>query len=282
MKKHIGTISLVTMFLVGLGLLLYPTLSNYVNTLHQSKAIVSYVESVKNLNAKEYERILSEANEYNASLANSYQRYKLSEAEEEKYEKLLNVDGNGIMGYIQIPSINVSLPIYHGTDDYVLQSGIGHLDWTSLPIGGEGTHCVLSGHRGLPSSKLFTNLDKLEIGDTFMIRVLDEVLTYEVDQILIVEPDDTDELKIVPGEDYCTLVTCTPYGINTHRLLVRGHRIANTEEVQNNFITAEAVQVEPIVVAPMLAIPALILIINILLIPKKRRRKTHEKNNQLH
>ena len=202
----------------------------------------------------------------------------MSEVNEEKYEKLLNVDENGIMGYIQIPSINLSLPIYHGTDDYVLQSGIGHLDWTSLPIGGEGTHCVLSGHRGLPSAKLFTNLDKLVIGDTFMIRVLNEVLTYEVDQILIVDPNDTDELKIVPGKDYCTLVTCTPYGINTHRLLVRGHRIANTEEVQNTFITADAVQVEPIIVTPMLAIPALILIINILLLSKKRRRKTHEKN----
>lgn len=278
MKKQIGTVSLVTMFLVGLGLLLYPTLSNYVNKLHQSKAIVSYVESVEKLNEEEYERILSEANEYNTTLANSYQSYTLSEVNEEKYEKLLNVDENGIMGYIQIPSINLSLPIYHGTDDYVLQSGIGHLDWTSLPIGGEGTHCVLSGHRGLPSAKLFTNLDKLVIGDTFMIRVLNEVLTYEVDQILIVDPNDTDELKIVPGKDYCTLVTCTPYGINTHRLLVRGHRIANTEEVQNTFITADAVQVEPIIVTPMLAIPALILIINILLLSKKRRRKTHEKN----
>ncbi len=278
MKKHIGTVSLVAMFLVGLGLLLYPTLSNYVNTLHQSKAIVSYVESIEKLNEEEYERILSEANEYNTTLANSYQSYTLSEVNEEKYEKLLNVDGNGIMGYIQIPSINLSLPIYHGTDDYVLQSGIGHLDWTSLPIGGEGTHCVLSGHRGLPSAKLFTNLDKLVIGDTFMIRVLNEVLTYEVDQILIVDPNDTDELKIVPGKDYCTLVTCTPYGINTHRLLVRGHRITNTEKAQNTFITAEAVQVEPIIVAPMLAIPALILIINILLLSKKRRRKTHEKN----
>lgn len=278
MKKQIGTVLLVTMFLVGLGLLLYPTLSNYVNKLHQSKAIVSYVESVEKLNEEEYERILSEANEYNTTLANSYQSYTLSEVNEEKYEKLLDVDENGIMGYIQIPSINLSLPIYHGTDDYVLQSGIGHLDWTSLPIGGEGTHCVLSGHRGLPSAKLFTNLDKLVIGDTFMIRVLNEVLTYEVDQILIVDPNDTDELKIVPGKDYCTLVTCTPYGINTHRLLVRGHRITNTEKAQNTFITADAVQVEPIIVAPMLAIPALILIINILLLSKKRRRKTHEKN----
>lgn len=278
MKKQIGTVLLVTMFLVGLGLLLYPTLSNYVNKLHQSKAIVSYVESVEKLNEEEYERILSEANEYNTTLANSYQSYTLSEVNEEKYEKLLDVDENGIMGYIQIPSINLSLPIYHGTDDYVLQSGIGHLDWTSLPIGGEGTHCVLSGHRGLPSAKLFTNLDKLVIGDTFMIRVLNEVLTYEVDQILIVDPNDTDELKIVPGKDYCTLVTCTPYGINTHRLLVRGHRITNAEKAQNTFITADAVQVEPIIVAPMLAIPALILIINILLLSKKRRRKTHEKN----
>lgn len=278
MKKHFGTLFLITMFLVGLGLLLYPTVSDYINALHQSKAITSYVESVKSLNAKEYEKIISEAKDYNKSLSNSFQSYTLTDKEKQTYKQLLNVDGNGVMGYLEIPSINLSLPISHGTDEYVLQSGIGHLDWTSLPVGGEGTHCVLSGHRGLPSAKLFTNLDELVIGDTFMITVLNEVLTYEVDQILIVDPNETDALKIVPGKDYCTLLTCTPYGINTQRLLVRGHRIANTQEASTTFITADAAQIEPIIVAPMLAIPALLLLINILLIPKKRRRNTHEEN----
>ena len=175
------------------------------------------------------------------------------------------------MGYIEITKIKVSLPIYHGTDDVVLQQAIGHLEWTSLPVGGEGTHCVLSGHRGLPSAKLFTNLDKLTVGDTFMLRVLNEVLTYEVDQILIVEPKDTEALQIVDGKDYCTLVTCTPYGINTHRLLVRGHRIANADDANTAFITADATQVEPILVAPMLAIPVLLVLVVILLIPKKKK-----------
>ena len=189
-----------------------------------------------------------------------------------EYESLLDISGQGVMGYIEIPEIDVSLPIYHGTEDPVLQVAVGHLEWSSLPVGGESTHCVLSGHRGLPSAKLFTNLDKLREGDTFLLRVLDEILTYEVDQILIVEPQDTAALEIAEGEDYCTLVTCTPYGINTHRLLVRGHRIDNIEEVKTVRVTADAVQIEPMLVAPVVAIPMLLILLILLLLPRRRKK----------
>ena len=173
------------------------------------------------------------------------------------------------MGYIELPSIDCSLPIYHGTEESVLQIAIGHLEWSSLPVGGESTHCVLSGHRGLPSAKLFTNLDKLQEGDVFLLRVLDEVLTYEVDQILIVEPQEIAALQITEGEDLCTLVTCTPYGINTHRLLVRGHRIENAPEARLVRVTADAVQIEPLLVAPIVALPMLLLLLILLLLPKR-------------
>lgn len=273
MKKHLSTIVLVIIFLSGVSLLLYPTVSDYVNSLHQSKAISTYAESVENMDREQYEKILEAAQEYNTAFAKRGSGYELPEEETEKYNQMLNVDGNGVMGYVEIPAIKVSLPIYHGTDDVVLQQAIGHLEWTSLPVGGESSHCVLSGHRGLPSARLFTDLDKLTEGDVFMLRVLDEVLTYEVDQILIVEPKDTEALQITEGKDYCTLVTCTPYGINTHRLLVRGHRIANEEEAQSAFITADATQIEPILVAPMLAIPVLLLLVVILLIPGKKKEE---------
>ena len=183
------------------------------------------------------------------------------------------------MGYIEIPTIKLSLPIYHGTEEDVLQIAVGHLDWSSLPVGGESTHCVLSGHRGLPSAKLFTNLDQLVEGDAFVIRTLDEVLTYEVDQILIVEPDDVSALSIEEGKDLCTLVTCTPYGVNSHRLLVRGHRVANQSEAIR--VTSDAIQIEPLLVAPVLAIPMLLALLLLLLIPGRKKRPTggneHEK-----
>lgn len=273
MKKHISTIILVVILIIGVSLLLYPTFSDYINSLHQSQAISTYADSVAQLDTEQYEEVWKAAQEYNVAMTANTQSFKLSEAAAEKYRQQLNIDGSGVMGYIEIPKIKVSLPIYHGTDDVVLQQAIGHLEWTSLPVGGEGTHCVLSGHRGLPSAKLFTNLDKLTVGDTFMLRVLNEVLTYEVDQILIVEPKDTEALQIVDGQDYCTLVTCTPYGINTHRLLVRGHRIANADDANTAFITADATQVEPILVAPMLAIPVLLVLVVILLIPKKKKEE---------
>ena len=276
MKKNLSTILLTLVLLAGLALLLYPSVSDYVNSLHQSKAITGYAEQVAKMNTAEYVAIWSEATAYNESLGEQEQSYHLSDEQLEKYTQTLNIDGNGVMGYVEIPSINVSLPIYHGTDEVILQTSIGHLEWTSLPVGGTSSHCVLSGHRGLPSAKLFTNLDKLVVGDVFILRVLDEVLTYEVDQILIVEPQETDSLKIEEGKDYCTLVTCTPYGINTHRLLVRGHRIENQEGAGSVLVTADATQIRPILVAPMLAVPILILLIITLLIPKRKKQKEDE------
>lgn len=276
MKKKKGnliTILLVLILLAGLSLLLYPSVSDYWNSLHQTKAIATYTEEVANLNQDQYDEIWAAAESYNASLTDRNNAYRLSDDQKEEYERLLDVSGLGIMGYIEIPSIHCSLPIYHGTEESVLQVGVGHLEWSSLPVGGESTHCVLSGHRGLPSARLFTNLDELSEGDTFMLRVLDEVLTYEVDQILIVEPQETGALQIEEGKDYCTLVTCTPYGINTHRLLVRGHRIDNIEEAKTIRVTADAIQIEPLLVAPVVATPILLLLIILLLLPKQPRKK---------
>lgn len=182
-----------------------------------------------------------------------------------------------MIGYIEIPNVNITLPVYHGTNDDVLQIAVGHLDWTSLPVGGTSTHCVLSGHRGLPSAKLFTNLDQVKEGDTFVVRVLDEVLTYEVDQIRIVEPAAVDDLMIENGKDYCTLVTCTPYGVNSHRLLVRGHRVEN--ESESIRVTSEAIQIEPLIVAPAIAIPTLIIIF-VLLIASSNKKKKKQKSQK--
>ena len=276
MKKKKGnftTLLLILVLLAGLSLLLYPSVSDYWNSFHKTRAIATYAEEVANLNQDQYDEIWAAAESYNASLTDRVNAYLLSDAQKEEYQQLLNVSGLGVMGYIEIPSIDCSLPIYHGTEESVLQIAVGHLEWSSLPVGGESTHCVLSGHRGLPSAKLFTNLDKLREGDTFLLRVLDETLTYEVDQILIVEPQDTAALEIVEGQDYCTLVTCTPYGINTHRLLVRGHRIDNIEEAKTVRVTADAIQIEPLLVAPVVAIPILLLLLILLLLPKQPRKK---------
>ena len=276
MKKKISnliTVFLVLILLAGLSLLLYPTFSDWWNSYHQTKAIASYAADVANLSNEDYEKIWKAATEYNASLSERNSDYTLTEEQKKQYEQLLNVSGDGIMGYIEIPSINCSLPIYHGTQESVLQIAVGHIEWSSLPVGGASSHCVVSGHRGLPSAKLFTNLDELSKGDTFMLRVLDEVLTYEVDQILIVEPQETGALQIEEGKDYCTLVTCTPYGINTHRLLVRGHRIDNIEEAKTIRVTADAIQIEPLLVAPVVATPILLLLIILLLLPKQPRKK---------
>lgn len=230
MKKRILNIILGIIFLAGLSLLLYPTFSEYWNSFQQSRAITGYSKEIKVLDAEKYEEILKSAREYNSKLFADASGYMMSEEQKVEYEQELNLSNNGIMGYIEIPKIKCSLPIYHGTDEAVLQIAIGHLEWTSLPIGGESTHSVLSGHRGLPSAKLFTDLDKMEEGDRFFIRVLNEVLTYEVDQIKVVLPEEIEDLEIVEGEDYCTLFTCTPYAVNTHRLLVRGHRVDNVSE----------------------------------------------------
>lgn len=272
MRKHLSTIVLLFILFIGLSLLLYPTASDYWNSFHQTRAIATYAENVANLDNNQYDQLWEDARAYNQALPFRSNPYYLSEEQKAQYESLLDVSGLGVMGYIEIPEIDVSLPIYHGTEESVLQVAVGHLDWTSLPVGGESTHCVLSGHRGLPSAKLFTNLDKLREGDTFLLRILDEVLTYEVDQILIVEPQETGALKIEEGKDYCTLVTCTPYGINTHRLLVRGHRVDNAEQAKTIRVTADAVQIEPLLVAPIVAIPMLLILLVLLLLPRRRKR----------
>ena len=276
MKKRLPTIILILIFLTGLSLLLYPTVSDWWNSFHQSLAIADYTRDVENMDQETYEKLLSDAKEYNEKLSGQSNRFSLSEKDVEEYDSLLNISGTGIMGYIEIPEIQVSLPIYHGTSDAVLSIAIGHIEGSSLPVGGESTHCVLSGHRGLPSAKLFSDLDKLSEGDVFLIRTLDEILTYEVDQIRIVEPQEVSGLAIEEGKDYCTLVTCTPYGINTHRLLVRGHRIENSPETQGIRVTSDALQIEPMLVAPVVAVPILLILLIFVLI-KPSKKKPHER-----
>ncbi len=270
-KSNASTAILLVIFLVGLSLLLYPSVSDYWNSFHQTRAIAYYAEEVANIDDDRYEELWQAAKDYNASLLGKADRYAMTDEERAEYESLLNVSGNGIIGYIEIPEIKCSLPIYHGTDEAVLQIAVGHIEGTSLPVGGAGCHAVLSGHRGLPSAKLFTDLDKLVEGDTFIMRILDETLTYEVDQILIVLPYEMEALEIDPNEDYCTLVTCTPYGINTHRMLVRGHRVENEEVAQTVRVTADALQIEPVIVAPLVAAPMLLILLIILLIPKRKK-----------
>lgn len=276
MKKKTGspiTLLLILILLAGVSLLLYPTVSDYWNSFHQSRAIASYAEQVANIDDAQYEELWDAARDYNQSLLHRPNDFILSDEQQEIYKSLLDIGGNGIMGYIEIPVIDVMLPIYHGTKESVLQIAVGHLDWTSLPVGGAGSHCVLSGHRGLPSARLFTDLDKLKVGDVFMLHVLNEILTYEIDQILIVEPQDTDPLLIEPGKDLCTMITCTPYGINSHRMLVRGHRIESQEEPKDIRITADAVRIEPLMVAPIVAVPILLVLLIILLLPKQKKGK---------
>ena len=271
MKKNWTTILLVVIFLVGIGLFAYPTFSEYWNSFHQSKAVASYVENVTNMDKEQYDKLWNEAVAYNAKLAETGIQWTMTDEEKKQYNEYLKVDDSGIMGYIDIPVIDCSLPIYHGTDESVLQIAIGHIEGSSLPVGGAGSHCVISGHRGLPSARLFTDLDKLVEGDIFILHTLDATLTYEVDQIRIVEPTDLSDLQIEEGKDLCTLVTCTPYGINTHRLLVRGHRIANQEE-GNVRVSADATQIDPVQVAPFLAVPILLLLIIWVFAGSKRRR----------
>lgn len=272
LKKNFTTVILLLILLMGLSLLLYPTVSDYWNSFHQSRAIASYAEAVAELDDGMYEKMWQEAVEYNEKLKEKDNRWVLTEEEQEEYDSILNVSGTGIMGYIEIPEIKVSLPIYHGVDEGILQIAIGHITGTSLPVGGEGTHCVVSGHRGLPSAKLFTDLDKLVEGDIFMMRVLDETLTYEVDQILIVEPEDTSSLEIEEGKDLCTLVTCTPYGVNSHRMLVRGHRIENLEDSSSIRVTADAQLIDSKLVAPAIAAPILLVMLLVVLIRHRKRR----------
>ena len=282
MKKHLSTIALILVLLAGVSLLLYPTVSDYWNARHASKAVADYTQNVQALDQDAYDELLAAAEDYNRSLLTRENGFFLTEEQQAQYESLLDISGTGIMGYIEIPSINVSLPIYHGTSDGVLQVAAGHLEGTSLPVGGESTHAVISAHRGLPSAKLFTHLDRLEVGDTFTITVLDRELTYEVDKISIVLPTEVDELKVVDGKDYVTLMTCTPYGINTHRLLVRGRRVETPDQYKHLRVTAEALKIEPIIVAPIMALPMLLILLIGMLIstrkPKKTRGEEHEKH----
>lgn len=272
-KKHFSTLIIVLILLAGLSLLLYPTISDYWNSFHQTRAIASYVKAVDHLDKKDYERIWKEAKQYNKDLSLTGIQMPLSKAKQKEYQKLLNISGNGIMGYIEIPKIRVSLPIYHGVDEGILQIATGHLAGTSMPVGGKSSHCVISGHRGLPSARLFTDLDKMSKGDVFMIHVLNKTLTYEVDQIRIVLPDNLSDLKIQDGQDLFTLVTCTPYGVNTHRLLVRGHRIANIDSAS---AAADAVRVDSLVVATVMAI-AVLIILSLGLFINTGTKKKHKK-----
>ena len=271
MKNKLINIFLILALVAGLSLLLYPTVSDYWNSLHASQAVASYDQAVKSMDEGKYDELLQRAGQYNRDLFLRGTLFALTDEEREDYNSQLDIDGSGVMGYIEIPTIKVSLPIYHGTSDDVLQVAVGHLEWSSLPVGGESTHCVLSGHRGLPSANLFTNLDQLAEGDLFVIRTLDEVLTYEVDRILIVLPSELQALAAEEGKDLCTLVTCTPYGVNSHRMLVRGHRVDNQSEAVR--LTADAIRIDPLLVAPIAAIPLLLALLLLLAAaPKKKSR----------
>lgn len=275
-KKRINRITNILLFvilLIGMSLLLYPTVADWWNQFHQTRAIASYEEAVSSIDPAVYEQMFADARVYNESLWGKENRYLQSQEDHEWYESLLDVTGTGIMGYIRVPKINVYLPIYHGVTDVVLQVAAGHIEGTSLPIGGMGTHSVISGHRGLPSAKLFTDLDQLSEGDIFTLTVLNQTITYEVDQIRIVLPVEVDGLTIDLDQDYTTLVTCTPYGINSHRMLVRGHRIDNLEEEIQ--VTEDATLFKPLEVAPVIAGPILLFLVFFILI-KDRPRKSLE------
>ena len=272
MKKHITTILLILVLVVGLSLMLYPTIANWWNSFHQSRAIADYDAILSEMKEEDYTHLFEAAMAYNEQLRQL--KFPLMYYDQVPgYDDLLDITGTGIMGYIDIPSIQVELPIYHGTSEGVLQIAAGHVEGSSLPTGGENTHCVISAHRGLPSARLFTDLDKMQVGDTFTLSVVDRILTYEVDQILTVLPHEVEPLYMQEGEDYCTLVTCTPYGIHTHRLLVRGTRIENAEEVVVKRVTADAVQIQPLLVAPLVAAPILLLLLIILILPKPKKKR---------
>ena len=272
MKKHITTILLILVLVVGLSLILYPTIADWWNSFHQSRAIADYDAILSEMKEEDYTHLFEAAMAYNEQLRQL--KFPLMHYDQVPgYDDLLDITGTSIMGYIDIPSIQVELPIYHGTSEGVLQIAAGHVEGSSLPTGGENTNCVISAHRGLPSARLFTDLDKMQIGDTFTLSVVDRILTYEVDQILTVLPHEVEPLYVQEGEDYCTLVTCTPYGINTHRLLVRGTRIENAEEVVVKRVTADAVQIQPLLVAPMVAAPILLLLLIILILPKPKKKR---------
>ena len=272
-SSNASTIILVAIFFVGLCVLLYPTISDFWNEKRQSQAIINYDDLIVDLTPEDYSDFFRDADSYNQKIRNMSFPFMNHKSIAEEYYDTLDINGDGMMGYITIEKIKVQLPIYHGTSDKVLNSAVGHVEGSTLPVGGKSTHAVLSAHRGLPSAKLFTNLDKLEIGDIFTIRILDRTVTYQVDQILIVLPHETDNLNIVPGEDYCTLVTCTPYGVNTHRMLVRGTRIENIEPDRVINVTTQAYQIDPLIVTPAVAAPMLGLLLIVLLVKSRKTSK---------
>ena len=268
MKKRKTAIFLTLGFLVGVCILLYPAFSEFWNSKTQSHAITDYESVLENMNAEDYAAIFDQANAYNQSLHETTFPL-LNYGQVEGYYDALSFSENEVIGYVKIDRIGVELPIYHGTSKEVLNKGVGHLEGSSLPVGGENTHCVMSAHRGLPSAKLFTDLDRLEKGDTFQIIVLDQVLTYQVDQIKVIEPTNVSDLQIIEGGDYCTLFTCTPYGINTHRLLVRGVRIETIKEKPIIYVSNEAFQLEPLLVTPAVAAPMLLALLIHLMVKYK-------------
>ena len=304
LQRNLVNLVISLVFLIGLGLLIYPSLADYWNSFHQTRAIMSYASEVASMDNEQYEKLIQYAQMYNRKISDGGILWRMSPEQRVEYERALDFAGNGNMGYINIEKIGVMLPIYHGTSESVLQTSIGHIEGTSLPVGcsswqvkvtgeevrdaagnltmltrssgmvtdpTEGSHCVLSGHRGLPSAKLFSDLDKMVEGDTFTLNILNETLTYQVDQIRVVEPTDLTELQVEPGQDYCTLVTCTPYGINTHRLLVRGHRVANAQgDVK---VVADALQVETLYIIPFIAVPIIILLVIMMLVITGRSRR---------
>ena len=265
MRKHKTVIFLTIGFLVGICILLYPTLSDYWNSKTQSRAITDYESVLENMNEDAYKLLFENAHAYNKALYET--NYPLMDYKNVPgYYDTLRITYNDMIGYLKIDRIGVELPIYHGTSDDVLNRGVGHLEGSSLPIGGENTHSIMSAHRGLPSSKLFTDLDRMEIGDTFQIIILDQILTYQVDFIKVIEPTDISDLQIIEGGDYCTLFTCTPYGINTHRLLVRGVRIETIKENPIIYVSNEAFRIEPLLVTPAVAAPMLLVLLIHLLV----------------
>ncbi len=269
-KRKVITLILLGVFFIGLSVLLYPSISSYWNSKTQSKAVVDYDTIVKSLTPQDYSAVFEKAEDYNARLANL--KFPLSEyASVDGYNDCLNINSDGIIGYIDIDKIQVKLPIYHGTTSSVLNSACGHIEGSSLPVTGESTHCALSAHRGLPSAKLFSDLDKLEVGDIFRITVLDKTFIYEVDQIKTVLPNDVSDLLIEDGKELCTLVTCTPYGINTHRLLVRGHRI-ESEDLRTMQVVSEAYIIDRLIVTPIVAVPIIfVLMLYVFFKPVKKK-----------
>ena len=273
MSKRALPIIIILLIVAGLSLLLYPTVSDYVKSMSYRRAISDYISAVEPMDDESYAELLEAAQAYNERLAEKG-HFSMSPSKKElaEYNGLLAADNTGVMGYVSIPKVGISLPIYHGTGDEVLQNGVGHLEGSSLPIGGPSTHAVLSAHTGLPSAKLFTDIDRLVVGDSFTVRVLKDTLTYQVDQILVVLPYETDALEIEAGEDYCTLLTCTPYGINTHRLLVRGRRVPVLSE-ETSSVTAETVPDNGIIYVLIFAVPTLAVLVTVLLRRRAKRLK---------